>query len=678
MAKSRQERTDQIAEIQRQHRLHANDISSGCPPVADRRRRRRCEKSLLLSLQTYYPAAFFRPFSRDHKDFIADLQWAILNDGCSAVAMARESGKTTICERSILWAVMNGYRKFATLLGATKDMAIENLESIKRELHQNPSLAADYPEVCYPFQRLDTNAAAAKNQRWGLVKTGIRWSIDRIVFATIPPSSVGGSVLSVAPLTGAVRGLKHTLEDGRIIRPDFVLLDDPQTRKSASSNRSTDEREAIVRGDVMGLGERMAAVMTCTPIKANDLAERFLDRTRHPEWRGRRTKMVLSFPKETPKLEQYRQLRIDASTCGNGTATVNAFWKKHRKALEEGAEVSDPHRKAGCISAIQHAMHLLWDRGRQAFSYEYQCEPLEESADVGQLKPAVIAAKPRGLPRGVVPLACPYVAAYLDVHGRLLYWVISAWDAHFGGGPIAYGTYPDQGLRYFAQDSAPVPMEAKHPGMVEDAYLLAALNLTVDRLLAMEFRREDGAAMRIGRLLVDIRWGQKTQLLKQFVRRHPQGGGVLWAAQGIGRRAGQKPLHLYRREPGELRGPGWRVAPAQGGDRWVTIDANFWKTFAAERLAKPLGTPGGWDLFGSDPAEHGLFADHCCAEYSRPVLDIRSGETVNQWEMKPGNPDNHWWDCLVNSAVAGSMLGATIAGMQEAGKPKRKFQINCV
>ena len=176
--------------------------------------------------------------------------------------------------------------------------------------------------------------------------------------------------------------------------------------------------------------------------------------------------------------------------------------------------------------------------------------------------------------------------------------------------------------------------------------------------------------MRIGRLLVDVKWGEKNKLLKTFVRRHQHGGTILWAAQGIGIGASSKPFQDYRHEKGAEIGLAWRIAPPIAGDRWVTIDTNWWKTLAAGRLISPIHTPGGWDLFGSDPREHALLADHWTSE--DPVETTARGRTVFEWKHKPGRPDNHWWDCLVGSAVAASMMVAAPAGMQPLFRAPRR------
>ena len=85
-----------------------------------------------------------------------------------------------------------------------------------------------------------------------------------------------------------------------------------------------------------------------------------------------------------------------------------------------------------------------------------------------------------------------------------------------------------------------------------------SLTALVDALLAKEYLREDGAVLRIGKLLIDARWGEKTELVKAFCRRHAQYGNVM-PAMGHFIGATGKPFSAYRPEPGAQMGLHWRI-----------------------------------------------------------------------------------------------------------------------
>ncbi len=60
------------------------------------------------------------------------------------------------------------------------------------------------------------------------------------------------------------------------------------------------ESQSILAGAVLGLagpGKKISGIMPCTVIRPGDMADNNLDRNRHPEWNGERTKMVYAFPK---------------------------------------------------------------------------------------------------------------------------------------------------------------------------------------------------------------------------------------------------------------------------------------------------------------------------------------------------------------------------------------------
>ena len=42
----------------------------------------------------------------------------------------------------------------------------------------------------------------------------------------------------------------------------------------------------------------------------------------------------------------------------------------------------------------------------------------------------------------------------------------------------------------------------------------------------------------------------------------------------------------------------------------------------------------------------------------------RQGRTVDEWKQHPNHPENHWLDCAVGCAVAASMQGVALEGMQ--------------
>ncbi len=134
------------------------DIAEEYPLPGNLERRAACERDFRRFCETYFPAAFSLPWSDDHLRVISRIQSAVLDGGLFALAMPRGSGKTTLCERAALWALLYGHRRFVVLVGATEAAAEVMLEHLKVELAFNDLLATDFRQVCYPIRRLENNA----------------------------------------------------------------------------------------------------------------------------------------------------------------------------------------------------------------------------------------------------------------------------------------------------------------------------------------------------------------------------------------------------------------------------------------------------------------------------------------------------------------------------------------
>ena len=145
-------------------------------------------------------------------------------------------------------------------------------------------------------------------------------------------------------------------------------------------------------------------------------------------------------------------------------------------------------------------------------------------------------------------------------------------------------------------------------------------------------------------------------------------------SKGVGITAGRLPMNSRRRRPGEKYG--WNCCTVNPNRksaefRHVAFDANFWKSFVHARLAAVAGDHGAMTLFGKDPAQHRLFAEHV-AESESYVITEGHGRTVQEWKAKPSKPDNHWFDCLVGCAVAASMEGVALFGMETRKKRREE------
>lgn len=678
LASGYEEHRDKMAEKSAARALAGREIGP-IPGIADPERRDRCSRDLELFDRTYNPEAFFLPFCDDHRSEIKRVEEAVFHGALYAFAEPRGSGKTTRCRMAALWAASYAHSRYVFVIGANDDKALDTLQAIKTFMRFLPLYAADFPEVALAVQALGGIPHRAMGQVCGGRSTMIEWASDRVVLPTVPAPTnwpkhwplrgdgmvpTSGSIIGVSGLTGeGIRGSVKTLTTGEQVRPDLILIDDPQTGESSGSKLQNATRYKLISADVLnmaGPGKRISCVMPCTVITRGDMIDRILDRTRHPLWRGERTRLLRSLPSNMDAWDGYFEVyKAGVVQEPPDLAEANAYYLANRDKLDEGAEASWAERKhADEVSAIQHAMHL-YCRDRSAFFSEYQNDPLEEMepGQLPNLHADSIAAKLTGADKGEVAPEYTRVTAFVDVGGKVLFWCVVGWAEGFKSGSVLdYGAYPRQNRPYFAAEDAR-PSLAELPGLEnadETARVYHGLRTITDALLTRDWPRHGGGSARIEVCLVDAGWN--TDTVHQFCRQSPH-AGLLRASMGYGIGASQNPIAAWAKKEGERRGAGWVLRPntESGKGRTLLFDANHFKSFIAQRLLTPMGGHGCLALFGKRAEEHRLFADHLTAEYR--IETFGRGRKVEEWKIRPERPDNHWWDCLVGCAVGASLLG---------------------
>ncbi|MFO0911470.1 MAG: terminase gpA endonuclease subunit [Pirellulales bacterium] len=647
------------------------------PSVVNPDRKRQASEDFRYFCESYFPLSFSLAWSPDHLKVIGKVEQAVLRGGLFAMAMPRGSGKSTICEIACIWALLYGHRDFVCLIGSDEGHAEDSLDSIKAELAGNDLLLEDFPEVVYPIHCLDGIANRASGQLYQGDRTHIGWTAREIVLPTIAGSKASGGVIRVAGITGRIRGMKFKRSDGLSVRPSLVIIDDPQTDESARSISQCASREAILAGAILGLagpGKKIAGVMPCTVIRPGDMADNILDRKKHPEWDGERTKMVYAFPTDAERWRHYAELRVESLQTYGDIRLATEFYREHREAMDAGAIVAWPQRyEHDELSAIQHAINIRL-RDEAAFFAEYQNEPLAESnAESEEVSADQIAGKLNRLKRGQVPLGVEHITAFIDVQATLLFYVVIGWERDFTGYVLDYGTYPDQRRPYFVLRSAQHTLSSSLGIQSLEGAIYGGLDAATRQLLTREWPRDDGARLRVERCLVDANWGASTDVVYQFCQQSPFSAIVL-PSHGRYVGASSNPFSEYRRKPGDRVGHNWRIPNVEGrrAVRHVLYDTNYWKSFVFSRLAVPMGQRGCLSLFGERPDLHRLFAEHLKAEYR--VKTEGRGRTVDEWKQGPERFDNHWLDCVVGCAVGGSVQGVAVAGVPATGLQRKKIR----
>ncbi|HUX01271.1 MAG TPA: terminase gpA endonuclease subunit [Phycisphaerae bacterium] len=654
------------------------------PDVVDPRRRARCAKDLRAFCEVYFREIFYLAWSDDHLKAIAKIERAVFRGGLFALAMERGGGKSALIRTAALWAILYAHRRYVVIVAATANKAAGELEKVQAALETDELLAADFPEVIFPITCLERIANRQKGQRHNGQHTRMTWQQNKLILPTIGidpafdqyslaagPTAASGSILTACGLTGGeIRGQNHYLADGRVVRPDFVMLDDPQTEESAYSLIQCERREKLVGGAVLGMAgphQKIFAFAAITVIRKGDMADSLLDRRAHPEWQGERFQMVRSFPANTKLWDEYRRVRDeDLRADGDGSAATQ-FYAANRAAMDAGASVSWPDRfNADEVSAVQHAMNLKF-RDEETFFAEYQNDPLTGREGGEELLTAdAIAAKVNALEQGVFPAGCHCLTAFIDVHEKLLYWAVCAWKQDFTGAVIDYGSHPDQRRRYFSLREAARTLGRLYQGRGREGAIVAGLADLLAELLDREWKGEDGSVLNVGRCLIDTGW--EPDPVYAAIRLSKR-GGLVWPSKGQGVTAASKPIAEYDRKRGDFIGHNWWIPSVKHKRvlRQVLIDTNHWKSFCQSRLRIALGDRGALTLWGDNPVRHRLFGEHVAAEYF--VRTSGRGRTVDEWKLLPHRPDNHWLDCLVGCAVGASMLGTSTL---EDAAPRRK------
>lgn len=161
------------------------------------------------------------------------------------VEVFRGCGKSTmVTEAGLIYAVIKG-RKNILLISATADEASARLQSVTHELIANEQLLAEYPEL----QRGKDDKG-----QW------ISYTDKQIVFAN-------GARIRAYPMRAKLRG---SLWNG--YRPDFVLIDDPESDEmQVSDSEMIKARRWVNRSLLPALAAHCALVWVGTPLSPNCL-----------------------------------------------------------------------------------------------------------------------------------------------------------------------------------------------------------------------------------------------------------------------------------------------------------------------------------------------------------------------------------------------------------------------
>jgi len=178
----------------------------------------------------------------------------------SLVALSRGFGKSTILTLcGVLWLLLTGTWKFPILISSTLTQAKEFLQKIQEEIEDNQKLQNDFPEL------LPKKDIKGQN---------VSWSDFDLVFS-------GGFRCIAKGWGNAIRGKRY-----KHIRPDALLLDDPDEEKDVASESTMTrkyrwlERAALKLGAVWGID----VILSYTTIAPNCVGEYVFNSDRYKSW----------------------------------------------------------------------------------------------------------------------------------------------------------------------------------------------------------------------------------------------------------------------------------------------------------------------------------------------------------------------------------------------------------
>jgi len=267
----------------------------------------------------------------------------------------------------------------------------------------------------------------------------------------------------------------------------------------------------------------------------------------------------------------------------------------------------------------------------------------------------MVAIRLNGYDRYQVPADCTRVTAMIDVHKRLLFYTVVAFNETFGGYVIDYGTWPRQTRSVFTLSDARPSLVDKWPNFDDEQLVFAGLSELVPLILERAYPRVGSGEHRITKCLIDSGW--KGKAVYEFIRQSAF-DPIIYPSKGVARSSSSVGVARWAKRDGERLGHHWRQTNGEHGRKQqIQFDPDEWKTILHGKLSVPMGGRSTLSFWGRDPKahEHELIAQHCEAESSEPAMT--KGDRYDKWTPAVGSPDNHLFDCLNGSLVAASVDG---------------------
>lgn len=621
------------------------------PAVRHRRLKERCRTNLALFGWYYCRDLLQHKPSKDLcETLIRDCQGCILHGGQIAELFGRGTGKTTWCTIiAPIWAALYGHSRFCMLIGASGEAISRALRTIKATMETSEGIMADFPAVAAAIRHIKGIPQRARNQTYHGQPTRMDWGSEGIILPMLcgedgQPLDAGcGAIISSAGAGAAIRGANV---GG--VRPDLVILDDPQTRKTAQSATQTLGILEFIHQDALGLAgheKSLSAFITITPQRVGDVAAQISDPSRYPNWSVKVQPFVKAFPKDWDQLvELFAEEYAKDVAAKDFRRPRSRKWYELNKAKFEGLEVIDDeqfdHERE--VDFRHHVLVLRVSLGKRAFEAEYLMR-VTEAATALEVSADQVAKNVNGSPRLVLPPGTDSVVGFCDVNiqqGAGLSWALVAFGPRRVAAVIAYGRVPGDG-------SPLVPPNASQT--LTTRRVTTAIRGVVEMVAGLKLRDTRGHAVKIRAFGFDRGWLPEVVHRSLYVLRKTLPLGFsLCAMRGY-------PTDKFARSKKDVirRGDGVFATRSQFGE-YLATDVYRWRELQQSSwLAQPL-TPGSLSIYGKDPVEHGRFAAEVVADKLVRKYPVYVGSETLQGYAWRSEGAEHWGDALTNCFALGS------------------------
>lgn len=616
------------------------------PPCVDPVRRAYCLSDPVAFLRTYFANRYTLDFGPHHQFIIDSVVSRARNGGRQAVAAPRGCGKSELVKGLLVYLVLAGLIRFPLAVAATSSLAKRLFRDFRNKFATNQLLYDDFPEICHPVRCLEGAPQRAARQHIDGRLTNIVWtSGDYVRLPDVPGSPFGGVKMTYFGLDAAFRGVNI---DGD--RPDFVLIDDPETQESANSDDQIATREDTMDKDIAGLAgqDSSMAIVTLTTVQnARCLSFRLTDRKIKPSHNGVRFGMVKQWPDRMDLWEEYISLRRANQEAGDEHGRgATAHYLQNLDEMTAGSQMLTDHYLPIEIdgtptvhSALQQAFNKIADTSLEAFKSEYQNDPdPDEQPDTVGLTAGKVASRISGLLQGEKHPDTQFVTVGLDIGKYYSHWTKIAWHGNAIGNVIDYGVMETPGMMTADTKQAVI------------AALLPAL---------LQWRTDILADSSIDFCLIDS--GDYTDAVYEFVRQ--VGGTPFAASKGWAATRFSPPKD---RTKDKLPFDNCYASHLPTERIWLyNVNTEHWKQWVHERFAtetlddQQMPNAGTLSLFAApnDRRRHLSFSQHIVAEERRDVF-VEGKGMVRSWVVK--NKNNHYLDATALACAAAGCLGVRV------------------